>query len=323
MRTRRLLFIVVWLVLVLQIAGGNSSPPRIYAALGDSLAAGAQAGGGSFFGQPQGCEQSVQSYAVQFNYELNPGRFLFLACRNATIDQVRLNQVPKIPANADLVSITVGSMDIGFATIIENCDLYPDPAEQGLCNRALTFAESQATDRAGFYAVYTSMQYLIGSIRNQAPNAMIVILGFAKPIGNPVQNCYLHNNGNPRNLETTMDQKNWLNKIIQEMNDSVAAAAKWMMGANGINVKVVDADSVFDYHRFCDAKYSPSGTTWLQYLTTDYASAWDSGYYLPNAFGHYAYKDLLKQAWEEGSPRAQNSNHRRIQRSEFLLGSVQ
>lgn len=273
---------------------GNSSPPKIYVALGDSLAAGVNAGP-DHLGQPPACSQSDGSYAAQFSLQNNPGQFIFLACHNTTIDQVREKQSPHIPQHADLVSFTAGTMDFGLPDLIEKCDLYPDPADQGTCNQALGYAESQATKRDDFNAVYTTMQYLIGSIRWQAANAMIVILGYAKPIGNPVGDCYLHNMGQPRLLETTMAQKNWLNKIFDEMNQTLGTVAK-MLGA-----KFIDPNDSFAWHRYCDEKYSQSnGWTFFQSLTTGYSGAWDTGYFLPDAMGHAAYASLLAEAWSDG-----------------------
>lgn len=313
--------------LILQAICGQIGPPHQYVAVGDSLAAGVGAGD-TLPGQQQGCKRTDGSYAAQFNEQFHPYNFTFLACHNATIDQVRETQVRQIPVDADLVSVTAGTMNLNFSDIIQNCDLFINPNEPFHCTDALYQAEDKATnqdvqasDLEHPATVYKTMQYLIGSIKNQAPNAMIVLLGFSKLFGSPVDKCYLHNNGNPRTIETTNDQKNWINKILDEVNDTLAAVAK------NQGVKFMNPDDSFSWHRYCDGKYGQIGwQPFLQYLPPEEESclllgsdmvmlsekrvnnnrpylqmpcqnAWDSGYYLPTFQGHGAYKDLLKQAW--------------------------
>ncbi|KAL9624217.1 MAG: hypothetical protein Q9160_001464 [Pyrenula sp. 1 TL-2023] len=313
--------------LILRAACGKDRPPKQYVAVGDSLAAGVGADD-AYKGQPQECKQTDGSYAVLFNEQIQPLNFTFLACHNATIDQVRENQVPQIPQDADLVSITAGTMNLNFTDIIQNCDLFINPDMPYLCNNPLSQAEDKATnqdvdesDLVHPDLVYKTMQFLIASIKYQAPSAMIVLLGFPKLFGSPVDTCFLHNNGNSRTVETGKDQKNLINKILDEVNDTLAAVAKTA------GVKFINPDDSFNWHRYCDGKYSQNGwQPFLQYLSPQEENcllmggekvmlsekradrnmgylmmpcqnAWDAGYYLPNFQGHGAYKDLLKQAW--------------------------
>ena len=48
-------------------------------------------------------------------------RVAFLASSGATIDEVLMKQVPKVPESANQITLTVGGNDVGFMTVAQAC----------------------------------------------------------------------------------------------------------------------------------------------------------------------------------------------------------
>lgn len=135
-----------------------------YVALGDSYSSGVGAPG-----QSGTCLRSNTSYAAQWAARNSPASFQFLACGGATTDDVLRTQVPAMRPGADLVSITIGGNDAGFAPTVLTCLTSSDSA----C--AAKVAEGRAyvsgTLPAKLDATYRA-------IRDKAPGARVVVLSY-------------------------------------------------------------------------------------------------------------------------------------------------
>ncbi|GAA4928728.1 SGNH/GDSL hydrolase family protein [Actinoplanes utahensis] len=162
---RRAIVLVISSVLSLAVATPAYAASTVdYVALGDSYSSGVGAPG-----QSGTCLRSNTSYAAQWAARNDPASFQFLACGGATTDDVRTSQVPAMRAGADLVSITIGGNDAGFAPTILTCLTSSDSA----C--AAKVAEGRA------YVANTlpaELDATYDAIRAKAPDARVVVLSY-------------------------------------------------------------------------------------------------------------------------------------------------
>ena len=98
----------------------------------------------------------------------------FLACSGATTDDVVLRQVPDLPADARLVTITVGGDDVGFAAVLTACSA-------GGTQEACTTAINTALTALGNLPNKLGLTY--NAIHRQAPQAKLVVLGYPHIFG--------------------------------------------------------------------------------------------------------------------------------------------
>lgn len=151
-------------VLSLSLTGPAQAASIDYVALGDSYSSGVGAPGQSGL-----CLRSNRSYAPQWAARNNPASFQFLACGGATTDDVRTKQVPAMRAGADLVSITIGGNDAGFAPTIVTC---------------LTSSDAACTTKVDEGRAYVAntlpgkLDATYAAIRAKAPGARVVVLSY-------------------------------------------------------------------------------------------------------------------------------------------------
>jgi lysophospholipase L1-like esterase len=151
-------------VLSLAIAAPAQAASIDYVALGDSYSSGVGAPG-----QSGSCLRSNHSYAAQWASRNSPASFQFLACSGAKTDDVLKNQVPAIRAGADLVSITIGGNDAGFAPTIVTC---------------LTSSDSACANKVAQGKAYVAntlpgkLDATYQAIRAKAPDARVVVLSY-------------------------------------------------------------------------------------------------------------------------------------------------
>jgi lysophospholipase L1-like esterase len=167
--SRRLTFLgclVTTTVLFLGVAGpaAATSSDVDYVALGDSYSSGVGAPG-----QHGLCLQSPNGYPAQFAERTKPKTFTNLACGGAETGDVRNLQVPFLRSSADLISITIGGNDAGFAPTVLGCQFTTDAA----CAQKVAQASNdiEATLPAKLDATYQA-------IRAKAPAATVVVLGY-------------------------------------------------------------------------------------------------------------------------------------------------
>ncbi|MEV6301453.1 SGNH/GDSL hydrolase family protein [Actinoplanes sp. NPDC051861] len=165
MRTAHVLAtLVTSSVLSLAFAAPAQAASIDYVALGDSYSSGVGAPG-----QSGSCLRSNSSYAAVWAARNSPASFQFLACSGAKTDDVLNSQVPAIKSGADLVSITIGGNDAGFAPTVITCLTSSDSA----C--AAKVAEGKA------YVANTlpgKLDKTYQAIRAKAPDARVVVLSY-------------------------------------------------------------------------------------------------------------------------------------------------
>lgn len=160
----------------------------VYAALGSSFAAGPGEGDPV----PGRCGQTSDNYPRRVAAELGM-RLIDASCSGATAGDIlhpsvkhpeRGAQLAKVPADASLVTITVGGNDVGYIsrTVTSACSnlaaglyLPPVPAEQ-FC-KAIT-VPSQFPDPGRFAQVQQTLVDVVHAVRARAPQARVVLVQY-------------------------------------------------------------------------------------------------------------------------------------------------
>ena len=167
----RRLFVLGCLVtslLTLGVAAPAAAAPSYadtdYVALGDSYTSGVGAPG-----QTGLCLRSPNGYPAQWAARNQPKSFTDLSCGGAVTGDVRNLQVPFLSSSTELISITIGGNDAGFAPTVLSCQVSSDAA----C------AAKVATARADITATLPAkLDATYAAIKRKAPRAKVVVLGY-------------------------------------------------------------------------------------------------------------------------------------------------
>src|SRR5512147_512381 len=137
-----------------------------YVALGDSYSAGV--GAGSYLTSGADCLRSSRAYPALWA-AAHASSFSFAACNGARTGDVLADQLGALSARTNLVSITVGGSDAGYAKVMATCVLPGTTA----CLSAIAGARSFIdTTLPG------NLDRLYSAIRGKAPAARVVVLGY-------------------------------------------------------------------------------------------------------------------------------------------------
>ena len=150
-----------------------------YVALGDSYSSGT----GAPPYQNAGCLRSSRSYAPLWASSHAVSSFAFPACGGATTSDVLGSQLGSLNANTDLVTITIGGNDIGFADVMTTCTLGGNTS----CVNAVNGATNEANT-----LLPARLDATYAAIRAAAPNALVIVLGYPRLIS-PTGSCGLFN----------------------------------------------------------------------------------------------------------------------------------
>lgn len=236
----------------------DPEPPRPiknYVAQGDSYASGT--GTGEYYDEP--CQRSNHSYAKQ----LTEKRALVLshvACSGARIPDVRANQLTALSEETDLVTISIGGNDAGFARVVTEC-AKPAPFS---CDDDIAGARTFITDTlpAQLDALYTE-------IETRAPNARVVVVGYPQLF-----------NGEQCNLGARISPEE--QTALNSVGDLLASKTAALATAHGFDF--LDVRTPFTTHRICD------DVEWLNGLSNPIGES-----YHPNRAGHDAFTTLLDE----------------------------
>ena len=221
-----------------------------YVALGDSYSSGVGAGG-----ETGSCSQSPNAYPVLWANGHTHNSFTFAACSGAKTTDVSANQLGALNSSTTLVTMSIGGNDLGFSSIMIDCNLYSDST----CVNEINAAENTArTQLPGW------LDTLYSQIRAKAPNAKVVILDYPR--------FYDTNTWYPcPGLSDTKHKK------INEGADVLDNVIKGEV-AKYANFSFADVRSRFaNGHEICDY-----GSEWLH--SVDWSNIGDS--YHPNSSGH-------------------------------------
>ncbi|MEU6876610.1 SGNH/GDSL hydrolase family protein [Streptomyces sp. NPDC046712] len=140
-----------------------------YVALGDSYSSGV--GAGSYDGASGDCKRSTKAFPVLWKNANSPSSFAFTACSGARTGDVTSGQLGPLSTATDLVSITIGGNDAGFADVMTTCVLQSEATCINRVNQAKAYVDTTLPGKLD--AVYSA-------IRAKAPNARVVVLGYPR-----------------------------------------------------------------------------------------------------------------------------------------------
>jgi lysophospholipase L1-like esterase len=197
---------VVAVAAVAGIAAPAAAAPKAvdYVALGDSYASGL--GAGPYDPASGDCSRSQKAYPARWAAANAPATFAFVACSGALTSDVRAKQIPALTRGTDLVTITVGGNDAGFARTLRACINESDL----ICDYALYMSQIYI-DALLPYA----LAGLYADVSEAAPGATVVVLGYPR-LFDPLAPAL-------RNLDP--DEQWRMNRLTELLNDRTAAAA--------------------------------------------------------------------------------------------------
>ncbi|WP_436775227.1 SGNH/GDSL hydrolase family protein [Yinghuangia sp. YIM S09857] len=154
---------------VLFVAPDAHAATGRYVALGDSYSSGL--GAGNYDSSSGSCKRSTRSYPALWAAANAPSSFAFVACSGAKTGDVLANQINAVNASTELVSITIGGNDAGFAGIMTTCVLQSESSCLNAVAQARAFAENQLP---------ALLDQVYAAIEARAPNAHVVVLGYSR-----------------------------------------------------------------------------------------------------------------------------------------------
>ncbi|MEU4448382.1 GDSL-type esterase/lipase family protein [Actinosynnema sp. NPDC050801] len=207
----------------------------------------------------------------------------FVACSSARTYHVRSGgkwQSSSLPQNdlgyldnhTDLVTLSIGGNDARFSAVFDNCVAQ---IGQGMCMSSTLPVVDPLTgdEKAGQTEelethlpkwidneVRTNVVSVLTEIKQKAPNARLILMGYPKLIG--PEDCLAASVG----FTLQQAERAWLDETLAPKLSSMLAAAAGQVGAD-----YVDPDGEFEGHRICDDDHAIWGVVF-----TDKAKA-DSG----------------------------------------------
>jgi lysophospholipase L1-like esterase len=180
-------------------AAGVVVPGGTFVALGDSYAAGNLIPA-SPAGAPAGCLRSTRNYAGDVQAVIRAGRYVDVACSDATTaDMTRPQQTvagtnrPQFDALSprdSLVTITIGGNDVGFRSILLECVALSVTSPSGHpCKRHFT---AGGTDRlaAAVRAAAPKIAAVLRGIHHRAPRARVLLAGYPDLLPDTGTGCW-------------------------------------------------------------------------------------------------------------------------------------
>lgn len=156
-------------------APATAAPPETtgkikYIALGDSYAAGQ--GAGPYLDT---CFRSENAYSEIADEAKAINLVVNAACGGATTQIVVDTQLSELNKSTDLVTITAGGNNLGFANIVTYCGAlgFGDTRATEACAAATAYAEAQLSG-----PLYRDLVAMIQAVQAAAPNADIVVTGY-------------------------------------------------------------------------------------------------------------------------------------------------
>jgi lysophospholipase L1-like esterase len=139
--------------------------PTRYVALGDSYSSGT--GTGDYF--DEACMRSDEAYPRLLADGLG-AELAFEACSGATTSDLLSEQLGSLDAETDLVTVTIGGNDIGWAEAVTAC----------ITPLANCMDEIEASEALVQDQLPGLLDGAYGAIANRAPNAAVYVLGYPR-----------------------------------------------------------------------------------------------------------------------------------------------
>lgn len=256
--------------------GPDPEPAFVYEALGDSFASGE----GLLGARGVDCGRFVTGTYAQLLWDhagwegTAAGEFNLRACSGNTSAQVLSGQLGELDDSVDLVTVSAGGNNVGFAHVLEYClakascqDRFVDHGVDGRDALSLSIRNS-----------YDELYQLLRRIRALAPNASIVLVGYPHIVVAPE----LRQSGCAATLSD--GEIAWIRERTVEM----ALVQAWAAADAGVTfVNMLDA-------------FGPGGGVCgsQPHLNsiTDAGLGYTTGMFHPNSLGHEAFYNTLISA---------------------------
>ncbi|WP_381800207.1 SGNH/GDSL hydrolase family protein [Streptomyces niveus] len=149
-------------------AQANEAAALDYVALGDSYSSGLGAGS---YGDSGACKRSSVAYPQLWANANSPSSFAFTACSGARTGDVTGSQLGPLNSGTDLVSITVGGNDAGFADVMTTCVLQSEASCVARVNQARAYVDTTLPGQ---------LDSVYNAISAKAPSAEVVVIGYPR-----------------------------------------------------------------------------------------------------------------------------------------------
>ena len=151
----------------LTAATGAEAADR-YVALGDSYASGL---GTRSYSLNAACKRGRRAYPSIIDRLRPDTTLVFRACAGARTRHVLATQVSSVTAGTDLVTVSIGGNDVGFASVIVRCSALPTER----CGEAVDDAEAKARN-----ALPGRLDQVYSEIKRRSPRARVVAIGYPR-----------------------------------------------------------------------------------------------------------------------------------------------
>lgn len=207
----------------------------------------------------------------------------FVACSGAQINEFanpnagQSGEGPQMDALGDdtsLVTFSIGGNDLGFADVLKDCIVNGFTCEE----------KNEARFQERLVAKEKELLDTYRAIRQRAPNARIIVVGYPRLFPTDPSNSY-------RNLLFAQDQT-WMNAKGDELNEMLARAAR------EAGVEFVDPTQAFEGHGI------GSADPWFNDLSVQANgfSPVNPESFHPNAAGQRALAELVQEQLERPRP---------------------
>jgi lysophospholipase L1-like esterase len=163
--TRRTLRALLVACAVVAVAAPATASADNYVALGDSYSSGV--GTGSYT-LNSSCMRGVYAYPYVVSQQRANTSLNFVACGGATTTSLMSSQISAVNSSTNVVTVTIGGNDIGFANLIIQCTL-------GGCNTALNNTRNALPG-----SLNSKLDTVYSAIKSRAPGATVVVLGYPR-----------------------------------------------------------------------------------------------------------------------------------------------
>lgn len=203
-----------------------------YVALGDSYSSGV--GAGSYL-DSSSCKRSSNAYPALYSGRTSAS-LNFQACSGAKTSDVLNNQVDALSDETDLVTISVGGNDAGFASVMQDCILGGDSG----CKMAIDNAKAFVNNK-----LPGLLDDTYKTIRSRAPEAKVVVLGYP----------HFYRIGGSCSVGLSDTSRGYINSGADALDSVIQKEA------SEAGFSFADVRPAFTGHEIC------SGSPWLHSLT--------------------------------------------------------
>jgi len=264
-------------------APSTGLPAQSYVALGDSYASGPLIPLQT--GLPAGCLRSNRNYPSLVAETIGVPAFRDVSCSGATTDNLAASQsvlfgvnppqFDALSADTDLVTITMGGNDIGFASIINECAVRSP--RQPFGEACKDFFTAGGTDQlaARIDATAPKIEAALDGIQQRSPDARVLLAGYPAILPDTGPGCFPTVPFSPGDVAYLRDTEKRLNAMLADEAD-----------AAGVNY--VDTYTPTIGHDACQ----PPGKKWIEGLAPTSPAAPVH----PNALGMIAIAGAVVEA---------------------------